>query len=584
MDIGILDRAYAKKQAETVASDVKKNISESVKEYIEKNGITAAVSVDNDSIVKNEEGVLSVKEDYLSNFKTEVLDKEYPNAKNILYTFNTMPSDNELLKLPNNTVFSTKGYYSSDDGAGSSYIITDTWLTCCKKIILTDADGNIVKTRYLRDTTEFYNGKINLLHYGLKRFLSNESNVSDEEKIKYGEINNKVCKSIANSFNKTPIIYIPVGIYYFNEPIKAQDFTDYQSIMIVGDGANPTMHYGQKGITSLVFPFLNEGDIAVKIGNGGMKNISIVGEQYSINFDRSVCITDPDSVITETYEVKATGVSISGGTIENVSVRGFYTGINMDAANSYNTMLKFTQCHYGLICGNDNKFIGMYGRGVHTLFKPLNSLVSATQIRVDSCVHVIEVDNMNGLQITDLEGDWCTNSIIHINGVLKNSSLKSIIGRHSCLVCYDSATESYKKASDITIEDYLKYGVITLKKSARIENCYIECNATAGNPFDTSTTYRYSPIIISTGKWCSIKNTKIYVNQDIFEPTKEYAKDICFIGQTNDNIDFTLESGRGRITYFKKEDPTGSGIKIIYFCEDYINDNSLIDFSTEWEV
>lgn len=486
--------------------------------------------------------------------------------------FETMPTDEELISLPDNAYFTTKGYYTNLDGAGSTYFITKERISCAKKITLTDNDGNIIETRYLRDTSELNNGKINLLHYGLKRVMKNDD-LSNEEKNAYGKINNDIWNSIDNCDTNNPIIYIPAGTYYFNEPIKASQITSSNAMTLVGDGAISRMFMGTKGATILAFHSLKDNEIAITINLGGARNLSIIGEQYSISFDRSKCIDEPDNVITEVYDVMTTGMSFGGGTLENVSVNGFYTGINIKTTNSYNNMLRFSNCHYGLVCGNDNKFIGLYGWNVYTLFKPLWAIVSATQLRVDSCVHVIEIDYMTGLQITDLDGDWCTGSLIHINGSLKNSSLKGIMGRHSCLAIYDSSTEEFVKPSDINVDDYLKYGLISMKTSAVLSNNYIECTATASNPLDSSSNYRTSPIIISAHKFCAIDNTTIRVNQDIFSPTEQYAKDICFIGGTNNIIKFTIESGKGRVTYNKNARENNVNPQYEYICNDYLTNN-----------
>lgn len=501
-------------------------------------------------------------------------DIEQIKKNNII--FDAMPSLDVLFSLPKESIFSTIGYYDKTDCAGSTYFITSDWLAYAQK--LTDDSGAV---RYIKDLSEFNENKINLLHYGLKRVKENAV-LTDEQKQEYGDINNAVFDSFPYFYTSSPIIYIPVGRYYFSNPINVKQIASSNQAILVGDGSFGRTTTDGRGATILDFYNLEDGDIAVTVERGGLRNISIVGEQYDIVFDRTKCITAPNEVMTETYDITTTGLSFKGGTMENISVHGFYTGINIATTNSYNSMIRVTKCHVGVTCGNDNKFVGLYGWNVHTLFVPKNALVTATQIRVDSCVHVVEVATMNGLQLTDVDGDWCTHSVINVKGgTLSNSSLKGIMGRHSCLVAYDTTTETYKKGSEITEDEFTKYGLITLEGNGKIRDCYIECNCSSSNPFDSTSNYKTSPIVLSCGKWSQILRTTIHVNHELFEPNEQFAKDICAFQETNFGFDFTLENGKGMITYVKQDGLFASN-PFMYNCEDY-TENPIIDFSTEWE-
>ena len=101
--------------------------------------------------------------------------------------------------------------------------------------------------------------------------------------------------------------------------------------------------------------------------------------------------------------------------------------------------------HYGINCANDTKMEGIGGFDVHTLIHIRGSLCSVLHERVDSCVHALEIVNGFSHTVTDVDGDWCTDSLIAIGDGVTYGDVGSVIftgihGRCNTLKAYNTTT------------------------------------------------------------------------------------------------------------------------------------------------
>lgn len=469
-----------------------------------------------------------------------------------ILTFNTMPSDEVLMNLPDNTIFKTLGYYSIDDGQGSTYKITTAYAFNCQVKQTLDSEGNALATRRLIDIgiPKFYKNTINLAHFGLKNIeYSTDTDLNSDDIVAIGDINDAVISSIKNVYTIGASVFIPSGYWVFNSPIDLNSIIKNGQTSLIGEGMNPRDYHKFSSATNLIFRNLSTDDVAVSGKLGTLKDISIMGNpnQYTISFNRTKFADDPDNVISETNEVQAIGVKWDGGVVQNVSIHYFYTGLYMTRNNGYINNIYVRRCHYGVKSRHDNKFSNVFGWNVHTMFQATGALISVCLLRVDSCDHILELENVSALSFEDVDGDWCTSSLVHIKGSCKGCRFFNIKGRCTTLKAQIS-TEIIKTAADLTDDTCIGYGLIYLASGSSLTDSVIMMPSGGSNPSDSSTGYLTPKILLVTNTSTEIDGLELDVVDKDFVASSEYFAKAVYKGTTTKPWQLIIKNARGIIS------------------------------------
>lgn len=436
----------------------------------------------------------------------------------LIFTYDIMPSNDKLCQMANDTIFRTRGFYAKDDCCGGYYIIKDSATLGC---LVIESTG--LPTKYLcaLDSNKNYLEEINVCRYGIRSYNltvnENISPIGDNEvkKSYYAIENSRIISQFTNSSANAKfrsILRFPRGRFYFAEPINLVA----KQLGIVGDNMPvfssavrlPNYNLG----TTLCFPWLANGETAITVNHGIVKDVLIYGNinTYDFSIDRSKLTTDKTQVVNEfintvdDVEVKCTGLrKTSAGVIQNVVAVGFNEGIHCNGTNSYVSNCYVTHCHNGAYIGNDVKVRGLYGYDVHTGLVNEGSLSSVIQLRVDSCVHLMRLINGKSCTFIDLDGDFCTDSPIVIGldegwKEIQNNSFIGIHARGCTLNYYDSAVNP-NGISASSLSSPNGYGLVRVEnKNSCTGNRFI-INATGdANPTDDNTSTLRCPAIIFT--------------------------------------------------------------------------------------
>lgn len=431
--------------------------------------------------------------------------KEFIGGAN---SYDTMPSTADLLAMGNNTIFYTEGFYSKADGNGGYYKVTTTYTHGALEIKHDSPKKFLVA---LGENGQENPAVIDVCRYGVRPLAYNTA-------IDFNTINATDSFATANSAIMSYIyqpsygsVYkFPVGRFVFEDTISLSN----TQCSICGSGLPQIREANQinsdyLGGTTLYFPFLDNDESGISVSFGNVENLTIVGNlnTYNIVIDRTKTITAPSGVVTETIkqvagnDVKCTGLNkTANGFIHNVMVMGFYTGIKCSTANIYIDNIYARKCHLGFDIKGDTKCNNVFGWDVYTLLTIGASLTSATNVRVDSCVHALHLVNGNSVTINDLDGDYCTDSLIMIGSPdewkeVKNCFLSGIHGRCCTLNSYDSTQATAPDVRDLVSTS--GYGFIRLYRGAFMGNTVQFTNINGSNPFDGTSNY-LTPNIIFT--------------------------------------------------------------------------------------
>ena len=494
--------------------------------------------------------------EYLENqFKTfyNTLNKNF----GVVPTYDTMPSNDELMAMPNNTEFVCRGYYDKLDNSGGRYIITLTWTAPSRKIVVDK------KTRYLVPICN-PNGANNKMEIELNRLglRPHNENLSETELTvdnTYAKDNSDMMDSLIGG--EMGITFkIPKGRYFFERPISLIS----RQTTLLGDShtfarSSAALTYNNVLIsgTQLCFPFLTDGQSAIAGAFGGIENIAILGNRntYDFHIDRTKTITDPENVVQETIaekdgaQIKCTGISASIGLWRNVTVNNFYNGIVVPVSNTYMTDIMCNRCHFGLSIANDNKCKGIYGWDCHTLLKVTGSIASAIQVRVDSCVNAVNiVGGVAGTTLIDVDGDYCTDSLIKIGddnstwSNVRNCTFLGLHGRCCALKSYNTKTDKKPNASELTMSNSSGYGIIRVMPNCNFHSNYIQITTLQGNPFDESGDYLTPPILFTFNTNGIVKLNQFLINDVNIVNSAEYIKSLI---QTKSDVTTKLETSVG---------------------------------------
>lgn len=397
-------------------------------------------------------------------------------------TFNTFPSDEVLSALPINSTFEVKGFYDEGDMPKCLY----------KKVLW--SSNSIDKTNYCIKPITEQTSEISLVTLGIKPGSEN------------AKLNSQIISNTFFEFGS--VIKLPVGDFYFDRPINLKS----KQCSLIGTNMSFTRDLNTKGITCLYFPNLLEGESAITIGTGALANFVLIGNNnnYSFKMDRSKTYVDKDNIVNEVVVNNTKGIDGGSTTtiIKDVHVRNFYYGVYLTTGNYYINSFYASECHFGISIGGDTKCVGVYGWDVHTLLQIRGSISSAMQVRGDSVCHLVNIcgGNTKGVQLSDLDADYCLGSVILIGekdvwGSVSGLIVNGIVGRHCVYNCYDITTdEPPTSASILNSDDVSLWGFVGVLSKTHLNGAVIIlANELTSNPMDATSNYRTPDILLAIG-------------------------------------------------------------------------------------
>ena len=443
-------------------------------------------------IIETEDTTVEKLLNDLNTTKAELSSQIKENTKKLekITTFDVFPDDDVLNSLPMNYTFEVKGFYKVGD------------MPKCLYQKVGYAENSIKKTTYYIKPITDDDSTLFLPYIGIRcgaDYSVQNSNIIAKTDFKFGSV-----------------LKLPTGDYYFDRPIKLED----RQLSLIGECMSFTSDFNTKGITILVFENLAESEKAISVGTGTLSNITVRGnkDHYNYYIDREKTYIDRENIEKETCVVKCYG--IFGGAITNITnvhVEYFYYGCYLNTGNIYITDFYARKCHIGLSIGGDTKCKGVYGWDIHTLLQMRSSISSVVQVRADSCRHLIHLINYSsGIQLTDLDGDYCVGSLIKVGvydewGSVKDVVINGITGRACCINCYDSSKDEVPTSAKVTNEsDVSNWGLISVENKTDFDGVVVNManSNISSNPHDRDSTLRTPPILIASAGVCyAIFNT-----------------------------------------------------------------------------
>ena len=416
--------------------------------------------------------------------------KENTKKLEKITTFDVFPDDDVLNSLPMNYTFEVKGFYKVGD------------MPKCLYQKVGYAQNSIKKTTYYIKPITDNDSTLFLPYIGIRcgaDYSVQNSNIIAKTDFKFGSV-----------------LKLPTGDYYFDRTLKLAG----SQLSLIGECTSFTFDPNTKGITILVFNNLAESEKAITVGTGTLSNITIRGNMnhYNYSIDREKTYVDKENIEQETCVVKCYG--IFGGAITNITnvrVEYFYYGCYLNTGNIYITDFYARKCHIGLSIGGDTKCKGVYGWDIHTLLQMRNSISSVIQVRADSCHHLVHlIGYSSGIQLTDLDGDYCVGSLIKVGvydewGSVKDVVINGITGRACCINCYDSSKDEVPTSAKVTNKsDVSNWGFISVENNTKLDGVVVNManSDISSNPHDGESTLRTPPILIANAGICyAIFNT-----------------------------------------------------------------------------
>lgn len=451
--------------------------------------------------------------------------------------YTIMPEDNVLLALPNGTRFKTLGYYDSFDGFGGTYMVRDNYLYGAKKI-----DKGNGSFRYLILCNGGNADEIDVCRYGIR---PTRQAIGSETNVNYAISNSSIMASFFDgtfTVRNGMILKFPSGRFFFKDTINLRTRDCHiQGTMSPRPKLDIQATGGYGNGTVLVFPYLANGEVALELGNSTVSDLTVFGnpETYSfvVNRDGALATTtgvtsgeiSASDVITETIkqengsDIQCIGIHSEGANvIKNVCVAHFYEGMWFKTANTYIDNIQCNQCHTGLSIGNDTKCRGIYGWGVHTLLEVRGSISSACQVRVDSCVNVVHLLGGSKINLTDIDGDWCTDSVILVGDSAHTNSIENcvIVGLHGRCSMLSGGFDRRNAKTDIReVSDTTKYGLIRVANGCGFRFNYVVMDSIGGSTYIDGAQYMRTPTVALTFE--SGSNGKLKGNHFLIRSSKD---------------------------------------------------------------
>ena len=451
--------------------------------------------------------------------------------------FDTFPNEVIIVAMKDDSTFETRGFYEVGDGAECMYLVTSAW----------KPNSILVGTKYVIPLLG-NDGEIKVQYFGIR---------TGEE---YADFNSTIITSILNRIDFGSVLKFPTGHFYFSSTIDLT--TGKKQLSLIGSGSSFTSDENTSGMTWLHFPTLAENGVGIAIGTGTLKDIIVCGNStsYSCSLDRTKTYTASDSIVTETATIKAYG--IKGGTmttITNVAVMYFYWGMYINTNNVYITDVNFRSCHYGLTVGNDIKIKGLYGWNVMILLQIRGSISSVNQVRGDSIgLHLVEIASGSGVNLSDLDADYCIKSVVKIGDDATWTTHSSIVingihGRACVGKTYDVENDPVPSAQDITADTLHDYPLISIAAKTTVQGLAVTCgNAGGANPLDKTSNYLTPNILLCAGANSKLQGAVFNMADATIALTKDWLmQKIHSLSTYSDCVQASINADKGCL-YYKK--------------------------------
>ena len=449
-------------------------------------------------------------------------------------SYDTFPSDSILNGMAMDTVFEVRGFYNVGDMPRCAY----------QKVSY--GKNAIKKSGYYIKPISFDN-VLFLPQVGIRQGAA------------YASQNSSILENNIE-FDFAPTLKLPIGEFYFKNTINLYD----NQKSLIGEAVNFTLDNTITSATVVHFDDLPEGGKGINIGTGVLANLIVRGNKnhYNYDIDRDQTHVNKGGIEKETIVRKCYGIHNGCvSTIHNVKVENFYYGCVLNTNNIYINNFYACRCHIGLGIGGDTKCVGIYGWYVHTLLQMNRSISSAIQVRCDSCHHLVHIYvNPYGIQLTDLDADYCLGSVLRIGndgetwGNVEGLVVNGIVGRHCVLNTFNQSTDSTPTSANVT-DDVRHWGFISIEPNTSLNGAVIPMGA--GDllfaPIDWGSNYRCPPILIaSAGNCYAVINTPFRGNMHYKQPSRQTLLDTIAIKNTGENCaQITINNTAGSFHYKK---------------------------------
>ncbi|MBS6601187.1 MAG: hypothetical protein KH333_09300 [Clostridium sp.] len=454
--------------------------------------------------------------------------------------FDTFPNESVLEKLPNNSFFRTRGFYFVDDGFGCMYKISKSKLT-----------NSLYKNSkyYIKPIQP--DGEVFLPYYGIRTGKD------------YGDLNSIILEQI--NFTNGNLLKLPVGHFYFEKEINLETY----ELMLSGEPI-PLVYSNRRvedmkdnGLTWLHFLTIDNGGCCIKGKRISISNINICGnsESYTNFFNRTNTYTNPDCICTETVNSKITGIKVTeGGTLTNCSFSNLYVGVKSNISNFAINNVTILKCHTGLSVLNDTKIDGLYCLDTIVGLEIGGSITSASNIRGDNVVHLVNVRSGRSVFLSNLDADYCLESILHVGNLeedtwnnIQDLVVDGVCGRSNIIKAYDTTKDNECTALDITEDTYIQYPIISVGNNVTLKGgVFLFSGIGKTNPFDEESNYRTPSIIMSNGKKSIVSDIQIQIANSDVELTKDWLdKKIKSFSTYPQNTILKIITAKGDMYYNK---------------------------------
>ena len=375
--------------------------------------------------------------------------------------------------------------------------------------------------------------EIYLPYYGIKN-CSSSDNIEKKQQI--AESNSDIIDRLVETAEYGTIFKFPSGHFFFSRPI---DFGTTRHISIIGVATAGFKHRNISGTTFLHFENLQEGETALTVSQCTLSNFTIMGgiNQYNYHVEREDGDNDlpPHPVAYENYykndsneyvplenPIQAIGIKTSGGIIiKDIGICNFYSGLECDTSNVFITGVSVSSCHYGVTIGSDTKIFNLSVWDVAIGLKIDGSLASVNGMRGDSIgEHLVQINAGGNHTLTDLDADFCMNSIICIGDGQQRSvsdlNINGVHGRSGASHLFNYEEEEEITAEQITSDTAHEFGVISVRQNSELNGAVIITNQRHQNnsPYDYAKKrkYRVPYILLSAANLTKVNDVQFIVS------------------------------------------------------------------------
>lgn len=340
----------------------------------------------------------------------------------------------------------------------------------------------------------------------------------------YGILPGRSATENTEAFNKInfsfgTLLKFGGGHYYFKDALNLSD----SQVGIIGENEIGFDDINKAGGTWLHFENLNNGQTAVTIRTSTIENVSIIGStsNYNLTINRDNVINNQDSIITETCINNTCALKPLGGCkVNGISIRNYYTGIDIDGGGTNVNRVVINNTHSGIICKNDNKLTNINVDNVMVGLEARGASNSVVSIRGNSIGSHLILAASSDLTIIDADGDFCVGALISIgdaNDEWQNVSGLNIYGLHGRC----NAKHAYQKDStppsldEITDDNLYEYPIIAVNKRTNLYGAIIQLNSSDEKfILDDNQDYVTPTFLLCCASETTVTNVKISVGNN----------------------------------------------------------------------